>query len=214
MIQHHPDPDMLTDYAAGRLGHGARLVIACHLEACTICRQEVNLWDCAGGALLKDAAPAELSAGALDRMMARLDDGATAKSVPALPAFLSRFDVPAALAAQKIGRRRFVTPSIWFAPIDAEGGEARTYLVYAKASTVLAEHNHRGRELTHVIAGAFGDGTGIYAKGDFALTDDELTHSPTVTHDGDCLCLISAEAPMRLMSFPARMVQALTGSHY
>jgi putative transcriptional regulator len=212
MIQHHPDPEMLTDYAAGRLAHGAKLVVACHLESCAICRQEVNLWECAGGALLEDTAPVEMSAGALDHMMARLDDGEAAK--PALPAFLSRFDIPAALAAQTIGRRRFVTPGIWFAPVNAGEGEARTYLVCAKADTVLAEHNHRGREWTHVITGAFGDGTGIYAKGDFALTDDALTHAPTVTPDGECLCLISAEAPMRLKSFPARILQALTGSHY
>lgn len=212
MIQHHPLPDTLTDYAAGRLARGAMLVIACHLEDCIICRQEVSLWDCAGGVLLDDTAPAALQAGALDRMLARLDEGAA--SLPARPSFLSRFDIPGALAAQKIGRRRFITPSIWFAPVAAEGGEARTYLVYAGPDTVLAEHSHRGREFTHVITGAFADGTGVYRQGDFALTEDALTHAPAVTADGECLCLISAEAPMQLKSFPARILQALTGSQY
>ncbi len=148
--------------------------------------------------------------------MARLEEKEIAAAV--LPSFLARFDIPAALAAQTIGRRRFVTPGIWFAPVAADGaadnGSTRTYLVYAKADMVLAEHSHRGREFTQVLAGAFDDDTGVYGRGDFALTDDALTHAPTVTPDGECLCLISAEAPMRLTSFPARILQALTGSHY
>jgi putative transcriptional regulator len=212
MIQHHPDPEILAEYAAGHLHRGAMLVIACHLETCVICRQEAGLWESVGGALLEDSAPLEMSDGALARMMARL--GEKEPAAPAPPFFLASFDIPKHLAAQKIGRRRFVTPGIWFAPVMAGNGEARTYLVYAKPGRVLAEHSHRGREFTQVLTGAFRDDTGTYDKGDFALTDDELSHAPTVTDDGECLCLISAEAPMRLKSFSARILQAVTGSHY
>jgi putative transcriptional regulator len=185
--------------------------VRCHLERCALCRQETSLWECAGGAMLEDAPATELADGALARMLARLDEAPPAR--PALPDFLSRFDVPNALAAQKIGRRRFITPSIWFAPLAVAGGEARLYLVFAKAGTVLAEHSHRGRELTTVLTGAFSDGTGTYGAGDFALGDDSLTHAPATT-DSDCLCLISAEAPMQLKSFPARLLQAVTGHQY
>src|SRR5580698_8425531 len=191
MIQHHPDPEILAEYAAGKLHPGAMLVIACHLESCVICRQEAGLWESVGGALLEDSAPVEMSDGALARMMARLDE--TDAPAAALPSFLERFEIPKALAAQKIGRRRFITPSIWFAPVQADKGQARTYLVYAKAGRVLAEHSHRGLEFTQVLTGAFCDETGIYGQGDFALTDDALSHAPTVTGEGECLCLISAE---------------------
>ena len=211
-VQHHPDPETLAEYAAGQLHRGAMLVIACHLEGCAICRQETGLWESVGGALLEDSAALEMSDDALARMMARLDE--TEPALPALPSFLTRFDIPKHLAVQKIGRRRFVTPGIWFAPVVADDGETRTYLVYAKAGAVLAEHSHRGREFTQVLTGAFTDDTGRYGEGDFALTDDALSHVPTVTGDGECLCLISAEAPMRLKSLPARILQAVTGSHY
>lgn len=210
-ICHHPDADMLAGYAAGHLAAGAALVIRCHLEGCALCRQETSLWECAGGALLDGIDPAALDDGALARMLARLDDE-QAPQAP-LPAFLSGFDIPSALAGQKIGRRRFITPSIWFAPLAGQGGEARLYLVFAKAGTVLAEHSHRGREFTYVVTGAFQDGTGTYGAGDFALGDDSLTHAPATT-DSDCLCLISAEAPMKLKSFPARLLQAVTGHQY
>jgi putative transcriptional regulator len=212
MNRHHPDSEILAEYAAGRLHRGAMLVIGCHLETCVLCRQEAGLWESVGGALLEDAAPADMSEGALARMMARLDEPEA--PLPALPDFLTRFDIPQHLAAQKIGRRRFVTPGIWFAPVAADEGEARTYLVYAKAGAVLAEHSHRGREFTQVLAGAFFDATGLYGAGDFALTDDALSHAPAVTGDSECLCLISAEAPMRLRSLPARILQAMTGSQY
>ena len=214
MITHHPEPDILTEYAGGALHQGAMLVIACHLEGCALCRQEVSLWESAGGALLEETEGVAMSEGALGRVLARLETRPRATQTPVLPGFLRGFDIPGPLARQKIGRRRVVMPGIWFAPLGEGEGSARTYLVYAKANTVLAEHNHQGREFTQVLGGAFRDDLGIFARGDFVLTDDSLEHSPTVTGDGACLCLISADAPMRLKSFPARLVQAVTGTLY
>lgn len=215
MIQHHPSPEILAEYAGGALHAGAMLVVACHIETCAVCRSEVSLWEGAGGALLEEAAPEALSDGALERMMARLDGAEAVTIRHPVPDFLDRFDLPAPLKGRAIGRRRRVTPNIWFAPVDMpDGGSARTYLVYAGQSTVLAEHTHVGREFTHVIAGAFADTGGRYDKGDFACTDETVTHTPGVTGEAECLCLISADAPMRLMGLPARIIQSLTGTLY
>jgi putative transcriptional regulator len=215
MIQHHPSPEILAEYAGGALHAGAMLVVACHIETCAVCRSEVSLWEGAGGALLEDAAPEALSDGALERMMARLDGAEAVTIRHPVPDFLDRFDLPAPLKGRAIGRRRRVTPNIWFAPVDMpDGGSARTYLVYAGRNTVLAEHTHRGREFTHVIAGAFADTGGRYDKGDFACTDETVTHTPGVTGEAECLCLISADAPMRLTGLPARIIQSLTGTLY
>jgi putative transcriptional regulator len=133
---------------------------------------------------------------------------------PRPPRYLERLGVPAPLLRQPVGRRRWVTPGIWFAPLALEEGGRRTYLVHAAPGTVLAEHTHAGRELTLVLKGAFRDGSARYARGDFALTDDSVTHRPTVTEEESCLCLISADAPMRLAGRPARMIQALMGRLY
>lgn len=215
MIQHHPSPEILAEYAGGALHAGAMLVVACHIETCAVCRSEVSLWEGTGGALLEDATPETLSDGALERMMARLDGAEPVMIRHPVPHFLDRFDLPAPLKGRAIGRRRRVTPNIWFAPVDMpNGGSARTYLVYAGQSTVLAEHTHVGREFTHVIAGAFADTGGRYDKGDFACTDETVTHTPGVTGEAECLCLISADAPMRLTGMPARIIQSLTGTLY
>lgn len=215
MIQHHPSPEILAQYAGGALHAGAMLVVACHIETCAVCRSEVSLWEGAGGALLEQTAPETLSDGALERMMARLDAAEPVAAVLPMPDFLKRFDLPAPLKGRKIGRRRRVTPNIWFAPVDVPSqGSSRTYLVYANRNTVLSEHTHVGREFTHVITGAFADTGGRYDKGDFACTDETITHTPGVTEDAECLCLISADAPMRLMGLPARIIQSLTGTLY
>lgn len=215
MIQHHPSSEILTQYAGGALHAGAMLVVACHIESCAVCRSEVSLWEGVGGALLNETALQGLSEGALDRMMAKLDAVQAIPAMPAMPDFLTRFDLPAPLKRRKVGRRRRITPNIWFAPIEMPGAESsRTYLVYANRNTMLAEHTHVGREFTHVITGAFTDTGGRYDKGDFACTDETVIHTPGVTGDAECLCVISADAPMRLTGLPARIIQSLTGTLY
>lgn len=215
MTQHHPSPEILTQYASGALHAGAMLVVACHIGSCAVCSSEVALWECAAGALLESSTPVALSEGALERMLMRLDTVESKAVRHPLPNFLARFDLPAQLTSQKIGRRRRITPNIWFAPVEMPAqGACRTYLVYAGRNTVLAEHSHAGREFTHVLAGAFADGSGRYAKGDFACTDEAVTHTPAVTEESECLCLISADGPMRLTGMAARIIQGLTGTLY
>lgn len=215
MTQHHPSPEILAEYASGALHAGAMLVVACHIESCAVCRSEVALWEGAAGALLESSTPVALSEGALERMLMKLEMVEPQAVRHPVPDFLARFDLPAQLMSQKIGRRRRVTPNIWFAPIEMPAqGAPRTYLVYAGRNTTLAEHTHAGREFTHVLAGAFVDGSGRYAKGDFACTDEAITHTPAVTEESECLCLISADGPMRLTGMAARIIQSLTGTLY
>jgi putative transcriptional regulator len=215
MIHHHPAPEVLTAYAAGGLHGDAMLAIACHVDSCAICRGEVALWESAGGALLESSEPAALSEGAFERLLPALGEAAPERRALDIPKYLQGFDIPVPLRSHRIGMRRWVTPNIWFAPI-AMGGKssARTYLVYSRRNTTFPEHTHVGREFTCVLHGSFSDATGTYGKGDLAETDESVMHSPAVTSDSDCLCLSSADAPMRLLGLPARLIQVLTGRLY
>jgi putative transcriptional regulator len=215
MIRHHPAPEILTAYAAGSLHSGAMLAIACHVDICETCRGDVALWESAAGALLEVSEPAALSEGAFERLLPMLDEALPARRALEIPKYLQRFDVPAPLLSHRIGMRRWVTPNIWFAPV-AIGGKSsvRTYLVYSRRNTIFPEHTHVGREFTFVMHGSFSDATGTYGKGDLAETDESVMHSPAVTSETDCLCLSSADAPMRLMGLPARIIQVLAGRHY
>jgi len=217
-MQHHPSVELLSDWARSGLHAGAMLAVGCHVCGCAICRRETALWESVGGNLLDATPSASLSEGALARALDRLDTTVQAPSASAqnrAPGYLQRFNPPAPLLAQKIGMRRWVTPNIWFAPIaiPSESSE-RTYLVYARRNTTMAKHSHVGREFTSVLCGSFSDDTGTYGPGDFAQTDDSVTHAPAITGDADCLSLISTDAPMRLVGLTARVIQTMTGTLY
>jgi putative transcriptional regulator len=218
MMLHHPSPEILADWSRGALHESAMLAVGCHVWGCSICRAEAAIWESVGGALLEAAAPQPLSAGALAQALARLDledIARTSVRERRLPAYLSRFQIPSPLAQHRIGMRRWVTPKIWFAPvIVAPRSSVRTYLVYADRNTTLPTHTHVGREFTTVLHGSFSDDSGTYSAGDFAETDDTVTHAPAVTADSACLCLISADAPMRLHGAAARAIQTLAGNLY
>jgi putative transcriptional regulator len=214
MIRHHPSAELLADYARGTLDPGARLTVACHIHDCVICRSEAALWEGVGGAVLETLDPTPLSEGALEKTLARLGNG-TSTSVPQIPAFMRSFAVPSPLAREKIGFRRWVTPSIWFAPIHlGKNAGSYNYLVYARAGTTLAQHTHGGAEYTQVLHGSFRDDTGTFEQGDFACTDENILHAPAVTLDSDCLCLSSSDEPMQLTGRAARIVQSLLGTLY
>ncbi|HEV2650944.1 MAG TPA: ChrR family anti-sigma-E factor [Rhizomicrobium sp.] len=215
MIRHHPSADILADYARGTLNQGAMLVVGCHIDGCATCRNEAGLWEIASGAMLEARQAEPLKEGALEGALSKLDAPAPARSTGTTPSFLKKYAVPDLLKRERVGMRRWVTPNIWFAPVlSASAASSLTYLVYARANTVLSQHTHGGLEFTQVVYGSFGDSEGVFGPGDFAQTDPQILHSPTATKDSGCLCLISSEAPMQLTGTTARILQSLLGTLY
>ena len=215
MIQHHPQAEILRRYAIGALNPALALVVACHVEGCEGCGAKVAVWESLGGALLKSASTVPLAADALDRTIARI----TAAPLPhreQVPDFLNRFSLPVALRFQAFGVRRWVSPRIWVAPVRVQKASppARTYLIWARPGTAIPTHAHRGAEFTVALHGSFQEDGNIYDAGDFAHSKEGDVASPIVTAHGDCLCLVGAEAPMRLFSVVTRAVQFLSGTVY
>src|SRR5262249_19961536 len=162
----HPSPEILGDCARGALNAGATLVVATHVNACAICQEEVSFLERVGGVLLQDETPVSLSGDAFERALRRIDRQAqVAGKSPEqqLAAYLDRFAIAGPLRSQTIGRRLWVTPNIWFAPVAADTSDnARTYLVYGRPNTRLSLHTHTGREFTTVLHGAFRDGGSVF----------------------------------------------------
>jgi putative transcriptional regulator len=80
-INHHIPEDLLRAYAAGKLPHVFSVVVASHVSICDDCRAGLEAADVLAGAMLDETAPADLSEGALDRLMAALDTAPVAKTV-------------------------------------------------------------------------------------------------------------------------------------
>jgi len=82
-IQHHPSDETMAAYAGGTLDTARRLVVASHLERCDICRHFVRGGEEIAAALMDSMAPAEMSAGALARTLARLEGAGDSRTAAA-----------------------------------------------------------------------------------------------------------------------------------
>ncbi len=206
-IAHHPSDEVLTDYAAGRLGRGPALVVFAHLAACPACCAEAERREAVGGALLGSLPAADLEPGALEGVLARLDGESPRPSPDRGGVKLSGVlkDVP-------LGPRRWLGPGLWMRRISRDRRTSGvTYLLRSGPGRRLPRHSHTGSELVCVIEGGFTDETGHYGPGDFAQSGAELLHAPATDPGEACLCLISAEGPMRMRDVIGRLVQPFVG---
>lgn len=214
MITHHPSEDLIFDYATGAMGEGPALVVASHVAMCALCQEQVAVLEAVGGALLDDIACAPVSEGLLDATLAMLDDpeasrvsadaagiaGHDALPEPLLP-YISRG--LADLAWRKVGG---IIAAVEEARLPVIGKSIKVALMRLKAGSLMPMHSHRGNEYTLVLAGGFSDGDKQFGPGDFVARDPSHTHQPVVDDDGECLCLVVLDAPLRLSGAMGRIV--------
>ena len=208
MLRRHPAPATLITCAAGTLPPLHRRVLAPHIADCPACRDGIRLGEALGGALLEAAPPAALAAEALSRALARLDDGASEPIAARAP-----LPDPDPLATWTRGRRwRPLAVGIRLLPLvprDATG--TRLDLIRVAPGVALPQHDHRDRETTYVLAGAFVDLTGEYHAGDVAEGDAGLDHRPRAVAGGDCVCRIATTGGLRPRSLLARLLRPIFG---
>ena len=217
---HHPTEDVLWDYYRGALTPGLGLVVRSHLELCPHCRGDIALFDAVGAAMLEVVEGVTMADNALDLALARIERPEAAPAAPAkprlkAPAFLEGIALPETLKNVRIRGRTWVAPGVWLARVDVPGArndkngrhKDLTYLLHVPPGMAMPEHTHRGRETTVVLKGRFSDDRGTYNVGDFTCCDDEHCHSPAVAADGDCICLISQEAPIVPMTWLGKVLQ-------
>ncbi len=219
-IHHHPNEELLLDYASGALGEGWSLAIATHLALCPACRRTVAGLEALGGGMLMAAAPTPVSDDLLDAVMARVDKVPEDEPAPAVAAAADTPDQPPVLPqplrdyvggdVERIKWQRLGLGAYqMLIPTTEPATTAR--LLRIPAGRPVPEHSHRGTELTLVLSGAFSDATGRYARGDLQEADENLEHQPHAAPGEDCLCLAVTDAPLRFSSFAARLVQPLLG---
>ncbi len=214
MIHHHPDDELLLPLAAGRLSAGQAVVIGTHLEGCAACRTRLHALQAVGGALLAQAEPIALEAGAWERTLARIDGppppeparpatGAPA-SHPRLPDGVAW---PASLRSCRVGDWRWMGPGMRYARVGVPHEPAETlYLLSIGEGRSLPRHTHGGIEFTQVLCGAFDDGRAVFGPGDFDAADESVHHQPVVGTGGTCICLAYVGARMR---FDGRIASAI-----
>lgn len=207
--RHHPSEDRLLDHAVGALSAGPDLVIAAHVAVCETCRSQVRSSEVVGGALLEALPPERLADEALAHALARIERPAKPAPLrpgPARPDWIA-FSSPALESAWRA--RRWAAPGVWVSTIERGPGEARSYLLRVGAGMSVPRHRHRGAEMVCVLKGAYDDRGALHGPGDFAENDDAVDHRPTVTREGECVCLICADAPLVPLDWVGWLFQPL-----
>jgi putative transcriptional regulator len=217
MIQHHPGDELLLPLAAGRLCAGQAVVVSTHLEGCADCRALLHTLQALGGALLEQAEPVALEAGAFERTLQRIDRGPpdttrsarTSAPHPDLPAGVPW---PASLRGCRVSGWRWIGPGMRFARVGVPHDPAASlYLLRIGEGRSLPRHTHGGIELTQVLCGAFDDGRSVFGPGDFDAADADIHHQPVVQDGSECICVASVEGRLRFDGFIARGLAALAG---
>ncbi len=210
---HHPDREMLLDYADGSLGEPAALVVATHLAFCPGCRQQVADLEAIGGAFLEEEEPFPVSADCLPGLLARLDEPAGAAAAP-LPGAARRSEA-ADLTYLPEPLRSYIGMPLSALPwqpllegideVDLGVGRPpmRTRLIRVAAGTVFPRHGHTGMELNLVLAGGYHDPRGSFQRGDVVVDDPSINHSPVADLRESCVCLSVTDAPLCLVEGPA-----------
>ncbi len=213
-IIHHPSNSLLLDYAAGTLDEASSLLVATHLTLCPECRGQVAAAEAIGGSLLDDLPAAPLHPGALDAVMARLNNGP--EQPPSRHGRASSW-LPRPLI-ERLGsddparwKWRWLGPGIADLELLGGGDRPSARMVRLTPGTSLPPHDHAGRELTLVLRGAFGDRFGRFGPGDVEETYPDMHHEPVATTGEVCIGLIVTDARLRFDGIIARAMQAFTG---
>ncbi len=217
-IRHHIPDEILVSYASGSLPEAWSLLVATHLALCPACRKAANEVEELGGALLDELTPADLSDGAFDALMNRLESSPVDKEYVALEKRTA--DVPSilpeplksyvggdlhALNWKRLGK------GAYHIPIKLRNGEGTARLLKVPAGQPVPAHGHRGEELTLVLTGSFTTHQGEFLRGDVEAADDEIEHMPVAGPGEDCICLAITDAPLKFKSLAARIAQPFIG---
>lgn len=209
-ILHHPSEEFLAAYAGGTLDQGQHVAIATHLMACRDCRNLVHDMEHVGGDILDRVPLEQMSAGAFDHVLSRLDEpeheipptpisGDGLSDVAGLPAFVRQF--PA-------GEWRWLAPRVHLRRISlTDSDETRVFLLRAGPNIKLMPHAHTGTEMTCVLQGSFSHDGARYGSGDFDLGDDKMIHEISIGPECDCICLVAMQGELKFQGLLGRLAQ-------
>lgn len=221
-IKHHPDEATIVAYASGTLDEAFAVLVSCHLESCSECRDRLATANSVGGAALADMVETiEPDAGSFGRLLERISISQPEEGVGTRPENESKApkqkSTPRALHSyidsdlEEIDWRK-VGPGIWQKPIQlSENANSSLRLLRIKKGCKVPEHGHNGQELTLILQGAYQDEIGHFGAGDVADLDEDIEHQPIVVSDEDCICLAATEAPTRFKGIASRLMQPFIG---
>ena len=206
MPNHHPDENLLIEYAAGSLNEAKSLLVATHLALCPSCRKAVQDGEVIGGTLLQASQyligasdPREpVQAVAVDVARPVADNGTLPRP---LRDYVGKPVAELEWTPLWRGLSEYRLPQF--------AGGVR--LLTIPGGGRMPRHTHQADELTLVLQGAFADVTGHYARGDVALADRSIDHRPRADAGEHCICLAVEDGALRFTGWTGRLFAVLEG---
>lgn len=222
MITHHPDDNLLTEYAGGSLATAVSLVVCAHLQACPHCRQRVEHLNKLGAAILTQSVAEPVKGDSFAQLMERIRNQKASENIlektstkaPELHATYANDPllkhVPKVIAKllPRDGKLKWQRAPGSLKIANLSTGQQEYEVAFQRISSggKVVEHDHRGLEVTLVLHGSFSDEDGVYNAGDFLVRTPGEIHRPTATQNQDCLCISVAEAPVKVTGLMGKFI--------
>ena len=215
-INHHLDESTLFAFGAGTLQPSLTVLVKAHLELCPACRSAALAAAEIGGALLREQDEVAVSAHSKSAVMDRIGTA----TLHRLPIQVARREdeMPRALGSllkdtsfDSLKWKKAGPGLAMYRLPKADDEQGFFGLLRIEPGRKMPDHGHGGTELTLVLQGAYEDAMGHFGRGDIADLDESVIHTPVVTGDLACICLVANDAPTRFQSWPARLVQRFIG---
>lgn len=225
MIKHHPDINILTEYAAGTLEWALGLSVAAHIHFCPVCKAQISILNDLGGTLLKASEDPAVDDALFAQVMQRIHEQQAlapqnppqTKLHPSVAKDPMLLNLPKAvkklLPQEKPLRWKWVTPDLRMKRLKTGQDKFEVALQKIGIGGKVAEHNHKGLEVTVVLTGCFSDGDGVYSQGDYLVRRPGEVHRPTAAQNQDCLCLSISEAPVQLTGMLGKLLNPFLSIH-
>jgi putative transcriptional regulator len=208
---HHPEEEELVGYASGTNPEWVSLLVACHLTYCPTCRDDVELFDDLGGALLDSLDAREALTARASDIVARPSPPLVVESrampVPGLP-------WPLASYLPKDGTGfRFLAPGLRHIPLDFSVGGVPARVIRFAPGFKIPEHRHQGLEFLLVLEGMLHDTVSgdAFRRGDVSRREPDTTHGQWIDKSEPCTCLVISAAPVVPSTLIGRILKTITG---
>jgi putative transcriptional regulator len=239
MNHFHPDIHWLTEYAAGNLPMSQALCISAHISFCSQCKKQVEQLNSLGGMMFTSpdasnvettaelpTAHTDISESLRSQTLNLLNNKELMAGSASITSVSSANDEPShneAVLPRCLSKLipngtdkldwKSLGSAVSVARLAAGDTEREVALHKIKAGGSVGNHDHKGREVTVVLAGSFSDQNGQYLPGDFLVKNSGESHRPIASEDADCICLSVLEAPVKFTGPIARLINPFLRIH-
>lgn len=235
MTNFHPSDNDLIEFSAGNSDWAVSICVSAHLHYCPTCKDKVSNYNKLGGEVFNQTPGSDVSSCSFDSVMAKIKQTSSSESLAAdaheipqrqkqsAPVVTRQIDqerikkhgkqaetlpyvIQKLLPKEKPIKWSRLSPSLKAARLTTNQDKYEVSFHRIKRGGRVAEHDHRGREITLVLEGCFSDADGTYFPGDFLVREPGNIHKPIATQDHECLCLSVVEAPVKLTGFVGKLL--------